>query len=177
MTKIHVCPLDALDETLAHSEAAALVTLLGPDHASEPPNGFSGHHLSLLFHDIAAPRDGYTPPRAQDVSRLIEFVGSNRHRTMVLHCWMGVSRAPAAAIIACAALRPDLSADAIANHLRAVAPFATPNALMVSLADEQLGRSGTLIRAVQEIGRGADTSRGIAFEIDPHAITERASAS
>lgn len=37
---------------------------------------------------------------------------------------------------------------------------ATPNPLMVRLADEALGRSGRMARAVAGIGRGADAFEG-----------------
>jgi predicted protein tyrosine phosphatase len=48
----------------------------------------------------------------------------------------------------------------IARALRAQAPHAFPNPLMVRLADEALARDGRMVEAVAEIGRGAIVAEG-----------------
>jgi predicted protein tyrosine phosphatase len=81
-------------------------------------------------------------------------------------CFAGVSRSTAAAYcIACLHAPPGAEA-ALAQTLRARAPTATPNALMVALADTLLGRDGRMRAAIAAIGRGAETAGGRPFVLD-----------
>jgi predicted protein tyrosine phosphatase len=79
---------------------------------------------------------------------------------MVIHCWLGISRSPAAAPITACALEPDQDEMALAERLRAASPFITPNARLIEIGDAMLGRGGRLIRAIRAIGRGADAFEG-----------------
>jgi predicted protein tyrosine phosphatase len=76
---------------------------------------------------------------------------------------MGVSRSPAAALIAALSLVPDQDDDALARRLRAASPFATPNARLIEIGDALLGRRGRLVDAVRAIGRGADADGNAPF--------------
>jgi predicted protein tyrosine phosphatase len=143
-----------------------MVSLLSPDQPApsapgEPPR------LVLRFHDIAAPQGTLTAPDAGAVARLLEFAAARGPaETVLVHCWMGISRSPAAAfILACAAAAatPEV---AIAWTLRRAAPTATPNPLLVRLADAHLGRGGRMVEAVSWIGRGREAARGAPFELD-----------
>ena len=69
---------------------------------------------------------------------------------------MGVSRSPAAALIAALAIAPDQDDDDLARRLRAASVQATPNSRLVAIGDAMLGRGGRLVAAVAGIGRGAD---------------------
>jgi predicted protein tyrosine phosphatase len=84
----------------------------------------------------------------------------------VIHCWAGVSRSTAAAFITACALAPERPEAEIADALRAASPMATPNARLVAVADEMLGREGRMIAAVGRIGRGAD----VTFENEPFEL-------
>ncbi|MBB4201045.1 hypothetical protein CCR94_04715 [Rhodoblastus sphagnicola] len=111
-------------------------------------------HLILAFNDITAPETGCVLPDDANVRAIVEFGRSCRIDDYVLvHCWMGVSRSPAAAyIIACT--RAPGEEKAIADALRRRSPTATPNRLLVSLADDLLARGGRMVNAIDEIGRG-----------------------
>ena len=82
------------------------------------------------------------------------------------------------------ALNPYVDELALALRLRRLAPFATPNARLVALADELLGRNGRMVAAIAAIGRGAETVRGSCFvwpladdgSAPARAITGRGSA-
>jgi predicted protein tyrosine phosphatase len=50
--------------------------------------------------------------------------------------------------------------------LRAASPHATPNRLIVRLADDLLGRKGRMVEAVTAIGRGADAWEGRVFTLE-----------
>jgi predicted protein tyrosine phosphatase len=55
---------------------------------------------------------------------------------------------------------------AIAQELRRASPTATPNARIVSLADDMLGRDGRMIAAIESIGRGMMAEEGHPFRLD-----------
>ena len=48
----------------------------------------------------------------------------------------------------------------------AAAPIASPNRLIVSLADKALGREGRMLRALDEMGPGSMTVEGRPFQLD-----------
>ena len=57
----------------------------------------------------------------------------------------------------------------LARRLRKASPMATPNPLMVALADAQLGLEGRLSDAIRSIGRGEDAFEGEPFVMERHA--------
>ncbi|ACE90449.1 hypothetical conserved protein [Rhizobium etli CIAT 652] len=102
-------------------------------------------------------------------AQLIDFAASWRQETpLLIHCWMGVSRSPAAALIAALSLAPDQSEEGLARRLRAASPFATPNTRLIEIGDALLGRGGRLVTAVRAIGRGADADGNAPFVLDIH---------
>jgi predicted protein tyrosine phosphatase len=117
--------------------------------------------LDLVFHDIAAPRPGLTPPDRAAVDRLLAFAaGWDGSAPLLVCCYAGVSRSPAAAYaIACLKRGPGGEGE-LARALRTAAPSATPNPLITRLADEALGRGGAMVEAVEAIGRGVDAYEG-----------------
>ncbi|MBO9709486.1 MAG: hypothetical protein J7521_14870 [Caulobacter sp.] len=163
-----VSPLSQVDAALRDHRPSHVISLLSPTSPTghwplEAPERVA---LRLAFHDIIEPRDGLVAPDAALIIRLLDFAeGWDTARPMLVHCWAGVSRSTAAAfIVACR--RAPVGAEAeIAQALRAAAPYATPNALMVALADAVLGRNGRMSAAVAAIGRGADTFEGALFEL------------
>ncbi|MDU3043788.1 MAG: protein tyrosine phosphatase, partial [Bradyrhizobium sp.] len=50
--------------------------------------------------------------------------------------------------------------------IRAASPIASPNRLIVSLADKALGRDGRMVRALDAIGPGAMMVDSVPFRID-----------
>jgi predicted protein tyrosine phosphatase len=52
----------------------------------------------------------------------------------------------------------------LAAQLRTLCPEATPNALMVALADTILRRDGAMSRAIAGIGRGVDAFEGTVID-------------
>jgi predicted protein tyrosine phosphatase len=103
-------------------------------------------------------------PQEAHVVQIIDFVRNwDRSRPLLVHCWMGVSRSPAAALIAALAVEPDQDDDALVKRLRLASPFATPNTRLVEIGDLALARQGRLIAAVRAIGRGADADGNAPF--------------
>ncbi|MNL52075.1 hypothetical protein D3C87_1752190 [compost metagenome] len=84
---------------------------------------------------------------------------------------MGVSRSPAAAVIAILALHPEEDDAGLAQRLRKVAPHATPNTRLIEIGDRMLQRDGRLIAAMKAIGRGAETDGRASFSIETQQKT------
>lgn len=162
-----VCPLSQVETARALHRPSHLISLLSPtDDKAWPVSEADDAHLRLAFHDIARARKGLTAPDAALVARLLDFAaGWDPARPMLVHCWAGVSRSTAAGFIIACQHAPRRSERDIAQALRAAAPYATPNGLLVSLADAALGRAGRMSAAIAEIGRGAETFEGALFEL------------
>lgn len=171
--KLLVCSLDDVGEVARRRRPDAVVGLLS-EHQIPPPIEGDPPRLLLRFHDIAAPCEGLIAPDIGTVGRLIEFAADKGPTaTLLLHCWMGISRSPAAAFILACAAAASTPEEEIALALRRAAPAATPNPLLVSLADDHLGRSGRMVAAVARIGRGRPSARGEPFELDTALLRAR----
>ena len=142
-----------------------MITLLSPRTEITRPSGIrSERHLFLDMNDISRQTDGLQMPDNHHIVQLIDFAHAwDRSAPLLIHCWMGISRSTAAAFIIANALQADANPMDIALQLRQRSPSATPNARMVLLADEMLGRDGAMVRAVRHIGRGADAYEGTPF--------------
>ena len=163
--RIVVSPLHEVDEAVARWRPSHVVSLASPGAETATVTG-STAWLKLTFHDIAEARPGLSPPTASDVALLLSFAGEWAEQgtaPLLIQCWAGVSRSTAAAYVVACALEGEGREDDAAQRLRASAPFATPNPLIVALADVQLGREGRMIEAIAAIGRGAETSMGRMF--------------
>lgn len=162
--RLIVSPLPQVERLLVAHRPSHLVTLASPgaEAAFE-----AEHRLDLRFNDIAAPREGLVAPSLEHVEALIEFAqGWTGAQPLLIHCWAGVSRSTAAAyVVACARTAPGREGE-WAARLRDAAPTATPNPLIVAHADRLLDRGGAMVRAVEAIGRGAETDWGAPFELD-----------
>lgn len=166
MTRIFVCPQMQLEETLLKSGARHMIALTGPEKKPVRPPQISGEYLHLRFNDITEPRPGFIAPSADDASAILTFVDRwDRSTPLLIQCWMGISRSTAAALIGLARIRPPRDVSALAAELRAAAPEATPNALLIAHGDRHLGFNGRLIEAVRAIGRGAEASTGSPFSL------------
>jgi predicted protein tyrosine phosphatase len=113
------------------------------------------------------PVDGFLAPQRDHVEQLLAF-GRRWERTapLVVHCYAGISRSTATAFAIACALNPDRDEAAIARKLRADSPSAHPNSLIVTHADELLGREGRMVRALADIGPGDMSIEGRPFRID-----------
>ena len=164
---IIVCPLNKVQPLVDEHGVSHVVTLLAPETPHPTPQGIApDRHLRLYFHDILGELEGHVAPRAADAEKLIGFLeGWDRERPMLIHCWAGISRSTATAFTALCLFRPYADEEEIALELRQASPSATPNRLIVSLADDLLGRQGRMVRAVDKIGRGAEAFEGTPFTL------------
>jgi predicted protein tyrosine phosphatase len=168
MSRLHICSLALIAETVAKTGARTLVTLLSPGTDVERPVGIRPErHLYLAVSDIVEPTPGQVLPEATHLEDLLGFVHAwDRAEPMVIHCFAGVSRSTAAAYIAACALRPGRDEFAIARAMRAASPTATPNPRLIALADAALGRRGRMNEAIATIGRGEACFEGTPFTLE-----------
>jgi len=168
MPRLHVCSLALIAETIDQTGARSLVTLLSPGTAIERPTAIHpARHLHLAVSDIVEAAANHVLPDAIHLDELLRFVHAwDRAEPMLIHCYAGVSRSTAAAYIAACALAPNRDEFVIARALRSASPTATPNALLVALADDALGRRGRMREAIAEIGRGRECFEGEPFALE-----------
>ena len=165
---IHVCSLARLHSTVEETGAQHVVTLLKQiELVARPLPIPRGNHLHVGVDDIAEPMDGHIHPADEHIVRLIDFVRKwERTTPMVVHCFAGISRSTAAAFIAACALRPERDESSIAQAIRTSSATASPNRLLVALADRHLGREGRMVEAVERIGPAMMANEGVPFRLD-----------
>lgn len=163
---IAVCPLSRLSETIAAARARRVLSLLSQDMAAPSLPGIApDDHLTLRFHDIVEPMSGYVHPCESHVAEALAFaVGP---APIVVHCYAGISRSTAMAFAIACAREPSRNERELAAALRRASPMATPNRLIVRLADDALGRRGRMSAAIAAIGRGEDAFEGFPFTLTP----------
>ena len=139
-------------------EADHVLSLISPE-ADAPV--VAQRQTVLRFNDISEEREGLVAPSTATIEAILALAGTP---TLLIHCFAGVSRSTAAAyILACAQRQPG-EEEALAERLRTLCPEATPNPLMVALADATLRRNGAMSRAIAGIGRGVDCFEGTVID-------------
>lgn len=167
MPMILVTPLSAVEETVRRYKPSHAVTLLAPEHMIDPLDGLlPERHLRLGMHDVADEATSECAPCKEHVYSLIEFGRSwDAAAPILVHCWAGVSRSMAAAYILLSDKLGSGTEMELARTMRARAPHACPNSLLVKFADDALCRGGRMVSAVESIGRGTIVAEGRCVEL------------
>jgi predicted protein tyrosine phosphatase len=165
---IHVCSLAALPDTVRATGASHVLTIMANvDQVQRPESVLEANHLKVQVDDITEQMDGFVVPSDAHVERVLNFVrGWDRSAPLVVHCYAGISRSTASAFAAVCMLNPHRDEISIARLIRAASPIASPNRLIVALADKALGREGRMLRALDEMGPGSMLVEGRPFRID-----------
>jgi predicted protein tyrosine phosphatase len=165
---IHVCSLAALPDTVKATGASHVLTVMANvDQVQRPESVLPQNHLRVQMDDITEHLDGFVAPSDFHIGQVLNFVrGWDRSAPLVVHCYAGISRSTASAFAAACMLNPQRGEISIARQIRAASPIASPNRLIVSLADKALGRDGRMLRALDEMGPGSMTVEGRPFRID-----------
>ncbi|MBU6373606.1 MAG: protein tyrosine phosphatase [Alphaproteobacteria bacterium] len=152
---IIVCPLSKVTSVAAARRPQRVVSLLDP-HSAFPnlPDYVDRHHKAPV-HDITDYIDGLKAPCETSVGEVIRFVSDwDRSAPILIHCYAGISRSTATAFVTACLHNPKADEEEIALALRAASATASPNMLIVEIADAELGRRGRMVRAIERIGRG-----------------------
>jgi predicted protein tyrosine phosphatase len=165
---IHVCSLAALSSTVKATGASHILTVMANvAQVQRPESVLAANHLKVQMDDITEQLEGFVAPTETHVEQVLNFVrGWDRQAPLVIHCYAGISRSTASAFAAVCALNPHRDEIAIARQIRSASAIASPNRLIVSLADKALGREGRMLRALDEMGPGSMTTEGRPFRID-----------
>jgi predicted protein tyrosine phosphatase len=165
---IHVCSLAALPTTVKATGASHILTVMANvAQVQRPESVLAANHLKVQMDDITEQLEGFVAPTETHVGQVLDFVrGWDRQAPLVIHCYAGISRSTASAFAAVCALNPHRDEIAIARQIRLASAIASPNRLIVSLADKALGRDGRMLRALDEMGPGSMTTEGRPFRLD-----------
>ena len=165
---IYVCNLFDMPHHVRALRAGYLVSLVQPEFQPPTPAGVrSERHLRVAVHDISEPMGDAVVPGQEHVEELIAFLGDwPGSEPVVLHCYAGVSRSTAAALIALTVGANGRELEA-ARTLREAAPHAQPNSLIIALADRLLGRNGRLIAARDAMGPATPVGEGPLVALKP----------
>src|ERR1051325_1143437 len=165
---IHVCSLARLHDTVRETGARHVVTLIKDvSLVHRPATVLAENHLLLDMDDIVDHIEGYVAPAEEHVGELLRFVRKwDRTAPLVVHCYAGISRSTAGAVVTACALNPQRDEAAIGRALRAASPTAMPNIRIVRLADRMLGRDGRMVRAIEAIGPGMAAYASEPFRLD-----------
>ncbi len=150
---IWVCGLGEMPSLVERLRPARLISLLPEDE--QPPTPRRVHpsdHLRLFVDDVSSSAASPCAPARAHIDELLEFLrASPAGAPTLFHCLAGVSRSPAAALVALVLDAPGRELEA-ARLLRRAAPFASPNRLIIELADRALERRGALVAAREAMG-------------------------
>lgn len=125
-----------------------------------PAEILAERHLRLGVHDISEPMPDAVLPGEADIAALIEFLDTWRPvgGSLLVHCYAGISRSTACALIAHVMHSNDPVHSVAA--LAAAAPHARPNRRIVALADRLLGLDGALVAARAAMREGVPAAEG-----------------
>lgn len=165
MSYIVVCPLENITKIAEQHQCKEMISLMSPGQEFDrPAQILQDRHLHVGMNDINFETAGLIPPDEAHVAGIIEFAQSwDQTNPLLIHCWFGVSRSPAAAILSSLAIAPEQNDLELANRIREASPSATPNRRIIEIGDKLLNRGGKLSQAVNSIGRGREASQGNPF--------------
>ena len=94
-------------------------------------------------------------PSTERIKTIIDFAArwaaDDRRQPLLIHCHQGVARSMGIAYVALCAVSKEQCEYKIAERLRAAAPHAEPNVLLVSEADDLLSRDGRMVEAILDM--------------------------
>src|ERR1700681_1499067 len=165
---IHVCSLPALPDPVRATGASHVLTVMANvDQVQRPVSVLPANHLKVQMDDITEQIDGFLAPCDSHIEQVLNFVrGWDRSAPLVVYFCPAISRSPASAFAAACLLNPHRDEISIAKQIRAASPIASPNRLIVRLADKALGREGRMLRALDEMGPSSMMVEGRPFRID-----------
>jgi predicted protein tyrosine phosphatase len=107
----------------------------------------SGNQLHLRFDDAVTTSPGVVLAQEDQIAALIEYADRwGGTAPLVVNCYAGTSRSPAAILIMLARLYPGRERE-IVDGVRAAGPHIRPNPHVIALGDRLLRANGRLVNA------------------------------
>ena len=170
---IIVCSLQDFESVCTSVKPSHTISVIDPGYEPKTPKDVQ-NHLILNFDDIVTISENNTIyrklgivnnqilPNLNHIKKIIKFIETwDQTKTIVIHCWCGVSRSMATAtFILCNINKKDIEKNV--RFIRSIAPHANPNKLMLSMFEKYLNINNELTRA---------------YEKYPHSITYDCTAS
>ena len=149
---IYVTNLFDLSDHVRAVGPGYLVSIIQPVYQPEtPPEINPQRHLRVAVDDISEPSADFIMPGHGHIEELIDYLHDwPGDEALMTHCYAGVSRSTAVALIA--HFMKEGNEHESARALREAAPHAWPNRRIISLADDILGCGGRLIEARESMG-------------------------
>ena len=147
-----VSSLAGAQNAYAEHQPARVISLLSQDEAAPHFDGLAAAdhlHLYIERDACAATISNAAKSRAEEILSFLDKW--NGDGDILIHCNRGVSRSMAAAYIVQCANSPGADEEMLAKSLRKAAPHADPCPMMVSHADDLLGRDGRMFDALQDM--------------------------
>ncbi len=164
--KLVVCPAVHAPLCFDAHRPSHVLGLLSPGQEEVALPVAPEHRLELRFSDIATHQYGLIAPNESNLRAILSFAQSwDAAAPMLIYCFAGISRSTAAAFAIACQHHPHIAEQDVAKHLRQASASATPNPLMISLADALLDRQGRMSEAALAIGRGEGMFEGASFEL------------
>jgi predicted protein tyrosine phosphatase len=151
--QIYVTSLFEMPQYVRMLRPSHLISIIQPAYQPDRPGEIDdANHHRVVVDDISEPTADRLLIDSDDVRALVDFIHTWEpdSGSLLVHCYAGVSRSTATALIAHVINTGDPLHSAMA--LRRAAPHARPNRLMVILADEVLKLDGALIAALEIMG-------------------------
>ncbi|CAN5379081.1 hypothetical protein BH10PSE3_BH10PSE3_07500 [soil metagenome] len=130
----------------------AVITLEDPGCRSANKLRFNRHpspaHLVLAFEDVDDDTLGVRVATQDQVAEALAFARAHSKGSLLVHCFHGVGRSAAIALAVMSDRLGPGNERAAIDRLLTIRPIATPNLVVVKLADNVLQRQGELVAAV-----------------------------
>jgi predicted protein tyrosine phosphatase len=152
MDKLFVCSLERLHGEAARLQPEQIISMLDPGTPLTTPDSVDAdRHHRFFFHDISDLVEDQIAPSHEHIERVLE-IGTNwaADEPLLIHCYAGVSRSTAAALILLCQRNPGREKEA-ARLVRQRGAHAWPNRLMIQIADDLLQREGRMIDALHRM--------------------------
>jgi predicted protein tyrosine phosphatase len=164
---LHVCPLRLMPRVIAETGAQALVSVINSHLMPATQPGIAPEqHLKLAMSEADRAVPGQPHPHLPLIEQLIAKARSwDQRAPLVVHCFSGLNRSPAAAFIIMCARNPEVPEVLFAHRLRMASESAAPTRHMVVMADQLLSRGGRMTDAIDAIGYGQPAAEGRPFAL------------
>lgn len=149
MSQLIISSREKAAEAFRRHSPGAVISLLEPGEDAPPCFCDLASERHLVINDDCDRAPDQSGCAKDRVAKIIAFALAHEDRApLLIHCHRGVARSMATAFIVLCALNKDRDECRIAQALLKAAPYADPNLLLISEADELLHRDDRMIEAV-----------------------------